>query len=108
MIIDNTHDSYNPEECVFFYKATPGKKYRLGSEKYWLYSEENYDSEDSDDQSFNGMAGMSKREKERAASIHVNKVYPDTDSSFTPRATGHYAGVYRSNTVTNEDRKNQD
>lgn len=38
LVIDQTALSYKVEDCVFFYKATPDLKYRIGAPCYWEYS----------------------------------------------------------------------
>ena len=109
MVIDNTKQSYNVNECVFFYKATPHREYKMGSEAYWQYGTEEYESEDEggglDDEDKNNAdaiaqkyynAGRSKKEQERSKQFRVNKVYP---TDFKPHVASDYASAYRSTTV---------
>lgn len=38
MVLDQTSLSYNISDCVYFYKATPDLKYRIGAPEYWRFS----------------------------------------------------------------------
>lgn len=38
LVLDQTSLSYNISDCVYFYKATPDLKYRVGAREYWNYS----------------------------------------------------------------------
>lgn len=50
LVLDNTSTSTNIEDCVFYYKATMNRKFRLGSKELWNYLDSRYDSDsDSDD-----------------------------------------------------------
>ena len=108
MVIDNTKQSYDVNECVFFYRATGGLKFRMGSEDFWRFGTENYESTDGEESGdeneesaiakkyFN--SGRSKKEIERSAQFKVRKMYPKDD--FKPRVASDYAVAYRSTTTT--------
>ena len=107
MVIDNTKQSYNVNDCVFFYKATPDLKFKMGSEAYWQFGTEQYESENEEDETEEGeenndsiakkyyLAGKSKKEQERSKQFKVRKVYPE----FKPRVASDYANAYRSTAV---------
>lgn len=105
MVIDNTCASYNIEDVVSFYKATPGLEYKLGNPEYWEFGTVNYTSDDEGEQAGKDTyrAGMSKRDKERAGAFNVNKAYPEAIEDYKPNAPGAYASVYRGNTTTKEN-----
>ena len=35
LVLDNTVQSNKIEDCVFWYKATPGREFRMGGDQYW-------------------------------------------------------------------------
>lgn len=77
LILDQTSLSYNISDCVYFYKATPDLKYRLGASDYWRYSnrrksKELEEEEDSDisDEDFN-----TNKKKQ----VRLRKRYPKTE-----------------------------
>ena len=56
LVIDQTTLSYDINDCVFFYKATPNLKYKLGAPEYWRFSSENpskHGDDDDDDEEDN-------------------------------------------------------
>ena len=42
IVLDNTSTSSNIEDCVFWYKATLGKRFRMCCRSAWEYSKKNY------------------------------------------------------------------
>lgn len=78
LVLHNSSLSHNISECVYFYKATPNKKYRLGSPHFWGYSRENYDDSDSDSGDPK-LAGLLPRDREKAKALQVKKIYPDDE-----------------------------
>lgn len=54
LVLDNTSKSTKVEDCVFYYKATPNRDYKLGSRDLWNYLDSRYkedcdsDGEDGD------------------------------------------------------------
>lgn len=50
LVLDNTSKSNKIEDCVFWYKATPDRIYRMGCPQMWEYSKKHYnkDYDDSD------------------------------------------------------------
>lgn len=108
MVIDNTKQSYNVNDCVFFYKATPGLQFKLGSEAYWRFGTEQYESGEEEETEEGGEenndsiarkyynAGKSKKEQERSKQFRVRKVYP---TEFKPHVASDYASAYRSTTT---------
>lgn len=43
LVLDNTSKSNKLEDCVYWYKATPNRKYRIGCPQLWKYAEAHYD-----------------------------------------------------------------
>ena len=43
LVLDNTSRSNNIKDCVFWYKATPDRKFKVGTKELWKYCEKNYD-----------------------------------------------------------------
>lgn len=75
LVLDQTSLSYNISDCVYFYKATPDLKYRLGAREYWRYSSTRderalQDTENSDDDDF------SDDGKKKGPNVRVKKRYP--------------------------------
>jgi hypothetical protein len=48
LVLDNTSKSTKVEDCVFYYKATPNRDYKLGSKDLWSYLNSRYKEDDSD------------------------------------------------------------
>lgn len=66
LVIDQTALSYKIEDCVFFYKATPDLRYRVGAPCYWEYSAAHKTDDDRDDHEEGG----------QKTKIRVRKHYP--------------------------------
>jgi hypothetical protein len=49
LVLDNTSRSTRVEDCVFYYKATPDRDYKLGSRDLWAYLNSRYREDDDDD-----------------------------------------------------------
>ncbi len=95
MVINQACLSYNIEDSVFFYKATPDLQYKLGSSEYWRFSQENPnvnglgqimggDDEDSDEETV-------QARKKRKAKPTVKKHYP-----VQQEARSDYGSRYKS------------
>lgn len=80
LVIDNTRNSYNIEECIFFYKARPNLEFRLGSDEFWRFSNENAkggeEDLDAEMKKLRYRSGLSKTDRERTENFNVRKVYP--------------------------------
>ncbi|GAQ91699.1 hypothetical protein KFL_008360070 [Klebsormidium nitens] len=46
MVLDNTLQSSNPEDCIFWYKAQIHKPFKLGAPEYWSFHKKCYGQED--------------------------------------------------------------
>lgn len=44
LVLDNTSRSQKIEDCVFWYKATPNRQFRIGSKKLWEYHNAHYNN----------------------------------------------------------------
>ena len=55
LVLDNTSKSNNIQDCVFYYKALPGRDFRIGSRELWakLDSKYNKDFDDNDEDNEN-------------------------------------------------------
>jgi hypothetical protein len=42
-VLDNTSKSNNIQDCVYWYRAKPNRKFRIGSKELWSYCEKKYD-----------------------------------------------------------------
>ena len=75
LVLDQTSLSYNISDCVFFYKATPDLKYRVGAPEYWEFSKSNQklSNEDSDDDM------NDDKKKKSHKSYRIKKRYPTTE-----------------------------
>lgn len=45
LVLDNTSKSNKVEDCVFWYKATPDRTYRIGCPQLWAYAKKHYDAD---------------------------------------------------------------
>ena len=50
LVLDNTSKSTKVENCVFYYKATPDREYKLGSRDLWAYLNSRYKEDDEDEE----------------------------------------------------------
>lgn len=105
MVLDMTKQSNNISECVFFYRATPDLKFKLGDEEFWRFGTENYKSDDSDDDDKQAKlkemqtAGLTKKDKEKMEKFRVRKAYPENMVPYKPKVSSTYADAYRENTL---------
>lgn len=76
LVIDNTADSNNLEDMVFWYKAdTNVPDFKIGSPEYWKYSG-NFDNEEDDDDFEKRQSGIRRDMfQKRGPSINVEKTY---------------------------------
>lgn len=44
LVLDKTSKSNKIEDCVFWYKATPNREFKIGSKQLWEYHKSHYDS----------------------------------------------------------------
>lgn len=77
LVLDQTSLSYKISDCVYFYKATPDLKYRLGAKEYWRFSSAREEralepgaNESEDDFS------EEERRKKSGPPVRVKKRYP--------------------------------
>jgi hypothetical protein len=47
LVLDNTSRSNRIQDCVFWYKAKPNRKFKIGSKELWKYCSKNYDDKKS-------------------------------------------------------------
>jgi hypothetical protein len=77
MVLDQTSQSYDISDSVYFYKATPGLEYRIGAPEYWRFSEEQAAeaAADGDEEGASGATGRRRRPTTGGA-VRVRKRYP--------------------------------
>lgn len=80
LVLDLGSLSYEINESVFFYKATPGLQYRVGAPEYWNFSDKRPFSDDDDD--------------DGQAKPRVRKQYP-VEGELPSSYTKDYASSYR-------------
>ena len=71
LVLDNTSKSNNIQDCVYWYRAKPNRKFRIGSKELWDYCSKKYDKDkakerDDDD--------PKKLRKKNAISVTVKKL----------------------------------
>jgi hypothetical protein len=73
LVLRNKSLSYNVEDCVAFYKATPDLKYKLCAPSYWRFSE----NERRKSASSSGHERIHKNKSSNSvSSVKVDKIYP--------------------------------
>lgn len=50
LVLDNTSKSNNIEDCVYWYKATPNRTYRIGCPQIWDYAKKYYNKQYADEE----------------------------------------------------------
>ena len=53
LVLDNTSKSNKIQDCVFWYKATVRKNFRIGSDALWQYHKEHYNPKHDTDPNLN-------------------------------------------------------
>jgi hypothetical protein len=62
LVLDNTAKSTKIEDCVYYYRATPNREYKIGSRDLWNYLDKRYnenfddDNNDEDQKKFNSVS----------------------------------------------------
>ena len=49
LVLDNNSKSNKIEDCVFYYKATPDRNYKIGSKELWNYLDSRMREDDDED-----------------------------------------------------------
>jgi len=61
LVLDNTSKSNKIEDCVFWYKATPDRIYRIGCPQIWDYAKKHYKKDyDTEDKQSNKIVDKKK------------------------------------------------
>ena len=68
LVLDNTSRSNKITDCVFWYRAKPERKFKIGSKELWSFHKKNYTSEKKDD------IDQSKLKKSKGPAVSVKKV----------------------------------
>ena len=69
MVLDNTSRSNKIEDCVFWYRAKPNRKFRIGSKALWSHHKKNYNKDHADTEK----SDMNSLKKKNAVTINVKK-----------------------------------
>lgn len=87
LVLHNSSLSNNVSDCVFFYKARPNRKYKLGSPKYWGFGNSDTLEDDNEDAAdlANANAGLSKSEREKSENLSIRKFYPGDLNGFSDK-----------------------
>ncbi len=94
LVIWNSGLSHELDDCVWFYKAKPGTKYRLCHPSFWEYSKNNATRDKLEaHHKLSKYAGMSKSERERLRMIQVKKIYPKLSSRKKAKNKRHSRDV---------------
>ena len=70
LVLDNTSKSNKIEDCVFWYKARPNRRYRIGCSKLWEVAEKHYNKNYEDDEE---SASITKIENKKSSGLVVTK-----------------------------------
>ena len=68
MVLDNTSKSTNIEDCVFWYRAKPGRQFTIGGADLWKYNKNNLETDSKEDTKKKNSAVTSKNP------IIINKI----------------------------------
>ena len=72
LVLDNTSKSNNIKDCVFWYKAVPDRKFKIGTKDLWKFCKKNYDENRANNTEGNCDKKLMK--KKNAVTISVKKV----------------------------------
>tara|TARA_B100000902_G_scaffold141392_1_gene139184 strand:+ start:7192 stop:8025 length:834 start_codon:yes stop_codon:yes gene_type:complete len=75
LVLDNTSKSTNIEDCVFWYRAKPGRIFQIGSSDLWKYNKHNLETDAKDDKKKNNPTSKNP--------MVINKI--GTQKTRTPR-----------------------
>ena len=70
LVLDNTSRSNKISDCVFWYRAKPNRKFKIGSKELWNYHKQNYNKKHGE---VEDIADLSKATKKKT-NISVKKV----------------------------------
>jgi hypothetical protein len=45
LVLDNTSRSNKITDCIFWYRAKPNRKFKIGSKELWSYHDKNYNKQ---------------------------------------------------------------
>jgi hypothetical protein len=68
LVLDNTSRSNKITDCVFWYRAKPDRKFKIGSKELWSFHKKNYTSEKKDE------IDQEKLKKSKGPMVSVKKV----------------------------------
>jgi hypothetical protein len=68
LVLDNTSRSNKITDCVFWYRAKPDRKFKIGSKELWSFHRKNYSKENEDE------IDQSKLKKSKMPSVNIKKL----------------------------------
>jgi len=71
LVLDNTSRSNKITDCVFWYKAKPDRKFKIGSKELWSYNKKNLDKSEKEDDSIDQ---QKLKKTSKVPSVHVKKL----------------------------------
>ena len=69
LVLDNTSRSNKISDCVFWYRAKPDRKYKIGDKSLWKFHKKNYDNNYDDDKKIDA----NDFKKKNAITVNVKK-----------------------------------
>ena len=70
LVLDNTSRSNKISECVFWYRAKPERKFKIGSKELWNFHKKNYNKNHTN----NDEIDPNKLKKKNSVSVQVKKI----------------------------------
>lgn len=71
LVLDNTSKSNSIQDCVYWYRAKPDRKFKIGSKELWNYCNKNTDKKGKKEENIND---TQKLKKKNAISVTVKKL----------------------------------
>ncbi len=71
LVLDNTSKSNKIQDCVFWYRAKPDRKFKIGTKELWNYCKKNYDKKKA---KLGGDYDEKKLKKKNSVSVIVKKI----------------------------------
>ena len=102
MVIDQGSLSYNISDSVYFYKATPDLKYKVGAQEYWDFSDRsnrereqrNEEVDSSDEEEVKEVTKVKKRYPKKKPATHQEEEEVE-DRHDTRRQFSQYQGSHK-------------
>jgi hypothetical protein len=93
LVLDNTSKSGKITDCIFWYKATPGRKFKIGSPALWDYLNSRYDPKKEEEESIepvrNSGISISKVPMHKLADKNEYPSYSNASNKNSQSKTDH-------------------